>query len=227
MKINQRICRSLDVFARQKRGMTECGGRSMVEMLGVLAIVGILSAGALAGYSKAMFRHKMNQTIDIFQGVLQRFAELEQKGLGENVGIDGAPDLIKYGFLSNCQATENNECKLPMGTLGMGFEDRGSRIFGEFFISFTDSKSCIAFASAGWENAVPQEWWLSHPAMPNGGGSIEVCGSSGGSCQMIYNLYSDLGDIVTTVTMQNITEACQVCDSDGGCFWQLTVRAEL
>ena len=36
-------------------------GRSMVEMLGVLAIIGVLSAGALAGYSKAMTQHKLNK----------------------------------------------------------------------------------------------------------------------------------------------------------------------
>ena len=39
-------------------------GRSMVEMLGVLAIIGVLSAGGLAGYSKAMFKHKLNTTMD-------------------------------------------------------------------------------------------------------------------------------------------------------------------
>ena len=36
-------------------------GRSMVEMLGVLAIVGVLSVGAIAGYSKAMFKYKLNK----------------------------------------------------------------------------------------------------------------------------------------------------------------------
>ena len=45
--------------------MTE-KGRSMVEMLGVLAIVGVLSAGAMAGYSKAMQMHKMNRFTDDF-----------------------------------------------------------------------------------------------------------------------------------------------------------------
>jgi len=39
-------------------------GRSMIEMLGVLAIIGVLSAGGLAGYSKAMFRHRLNTTLD-------------------------------------------------------------------------------------------------------------------------------------------------------------------
>ena len=39
-------------------------GRSMIEMLGVLAIVGVLSVGGIAGYSKAMEKFKVNKTID-------------------------------------------------------------------------------------------------------------------------------------------------------------------
>lgn len=39
-------------------------GRSMIEMLGVLAVIGVLSAMGLAGYSKAMTKHKMNRTVN-------------------------------------------------------------------------------------------------------------------------------------------------------------------
>lgn len=39
-------------------------GRSMIEMLGVLAIVGVLSVGGIAGYSKAMNKFKANKIID-------------------------------------------------------------------------------------------------------------------------------------------------------------------
>ncbi|MCP4393596.1 MAG: hypothetical protein GY804_04930 [Alphaproteobacteria bacterium] len=45
-------------------------GRSMLEMLGVLAIVGVLSVGALAGYSQAMAMHKINQTIDMLDQIV-------------------------------------------------------------------------------------------------------------------------------------------------------------
>ena len=38
-------------------------GRSMIEILGVLAIVGVLSVGGIAGYSKAMEKFKINKTI--------------------------------------------------------------------------------------------------------------------------------------------------------------------
>ena len=39
-------------------------GRSMIEMLGVLAIIGVLSVGGIAGYSKAMMKFKVNKTVD-------------------------------------------------------------------------------------------------------------------------------------------------------------------
>lgn len=37
------------------------GGRSMIEMLGVLAIIAVLSVGGIAGYSKAMEMYKINK----------------------------------------------------------------------------------------------------------------------------------------------------------------------
>jgi len=39
-------------------------GRSMVEMLGVLAIIGVLSVGGIAGYSKAMAKFKISKAMD-------------------------------------------------------------------------------------------------------------------------------------------------------------------
>ena len=39
-------------------------GRSMVEMLGVIAIIGVLSLAGLAGYQKATAKHKMNRTVN-------------------------------------------------------------------------------------------------------------------------------------------------------------------
>ena len=39
-------------------------GRSMIEMLGVLAIVGVLSVGGIAGYKKAMTKFKTNNIVE-------------------------------------------------------------------------------------------------------------------------------------------------------------------
>ncbi|MGN0919393.1 MAG: Tfp pilus assembly protein FimT/FimU [Alphaproteobacteria bacterium] len=47
-------------------GMTECGesGRSMVEMLGVLAVMGVLSVGGVAMYTTAMNKYRANELLN-------------------------------------------------------------------------------------------------------------------------------------------------------------------
>ncbi len=47
-----------------KCGSATQSGRSMIEMLGVLAIIGVLSVGGIAGYSKAMTKYRINKTIE-------------------------------------------------------------------------------------------------------------------------------------------------------------------
>ena len=56
-----------------------CAGRSMVEMLGVLAIIGVLSVGAIAGYSKAMMKYKLNKHAESFNMLLNNALQLEGK----------------------------------------------------------------------------------------------------------------------------------------------------
>ena len=60
-------------------------GRSMVEMLGVLAIIGVLSIGGIAGYTMAMNRHRANTAID-YATKLAIAAQTQ----GEN-GMQGGP----------------------------------------------------------------------------------------------------------------------------------------
>ena len=49
-------------------------GRSMVEMLGVLAIIGVLSVGAIAGYSKAMMKYKLNKQAEQYNTLINAVA---------------------------------------------------------------------------------------------------------------------------------------------------------
>ena len=53
-----------------RRGKSASTGRSMVEMLGVLAIIGVLSVGAIAGYSKAMMKYKLNKQTEQLNQVI-------------------------------------------------------------------------------------------------------------------------------------------------------------
>lgn len=66
-------------------------GRSMVEMLGVLAIIGVLSIGGIAGYTMAMNRHKANQTVDYATRLA--IAAQTSGGYGIDDGVVQAADL--------------------------------------------------------------------------------------------------------------------------------------
>ena len=54
-------------------------GRSMVEMLGVLAIIGVLSVGAISGYSKAMFKYKLNKQSEGFSFLLNEAIKIKEE----------------------------------------------------------------------------------------------------------------------------------------------------
>lgn len=65
----------------------ECG-RSMVEMLGVLAIIGVLSVGAIAGYSKAMTKYKLNKQAEQFTQLFSTILPYDS-ALGRNDSSSG------------------------------------------------------------------------------------------------------------------------------------------
>ena len=55
---------------------THEAGRSMIEMLGVLAIIGVLSVGGIAGYSQAMSKYKVSKTTDQVQTMVTNIRTL-------------------------------------------------------------------------------------------------------------------------------------------------------
>ncbi len=56
--------KNVDCHATLAMAKNTQSGRSMIEMLGVLAIIGVLSVGGIAGYSKAMQKYRINKTIE-------------------------------------------------------------------------------------------------------------------------------------------------------------------
>jgi type II secretory pathway pseudopilin PulG len=72
-------------------------GRSMIEMLGVLAIVGILSAGGIAGYSMAMQSYKTNLLIERVNLIVTKARTIYKNGNYQGVSNQ---NLIDSGKLS-------------------------------------------------------------------------------------------------------------------------------
>ena len=88
-------------------------GRSMVEMLGVLAIIGVLSIAGISAYSQAMFKYQLTTQEEAFNMLLHRAVELQpilQREYGkisigsQNVGkIMAETDTLPNGIYYNPQ----------------------------------------------------------------------------------------------------------------------------
>lgn len=59
----------------RRLGIFSQSGRSMIEMLGVLAIIGVLSVGGIAGYSKAIEMWKIDKIVNEFSYLLAGLME--------------------------------------------------------------------------------------------------------------------------------------------------------
>ena len=71
-------------------------GRSMVEMLGTLAIIGVLSIGGIMGYSYAVDKYRANETIN---DINLRFVDLHaQSNNGTNFSLSGWPSKTTAGY---------------------------------------------------------------------------------------------------------------------------------
>ena len=94
-------------------------GRSMIEMLGVLAIIGVLSIGGLLGYRRAVNNHQANVILDD----VNRFAFviLERSGLALDAEIDKG-DFKESGIytLEGYQDIEPNQFSITVSDVPEG-----------------------------------------------------------------------------------------------------------
>ena len=128
-------------------------GRSMVEMLGVLAIIGVLSAGGLAGYSKAMFKHKLNSTMDQLTMLVTNIRTMY--GTQENYGGLDVESAYKLGIVSKSAMNSNNSAMINpfKGNVYLEPAEAKSGVDDSAFIVTYDGlpkEACIALATSDW-----------------------------------------------------------------------------
>ena len=121
-------------------------GRSMIEMLGVLAIIGVLSVGGIAGYTKAMTKYKINKTIDQVTQLAQNIRAFyaTQKNYA-SLGWDNKELLRKAHLVPD-----------EMWTSGGGLENPfGGSVSIHAFNKYVNSDDRKAFVI--WMYGVPEE----------------------------------------------------------------------
>ena len=128
-------------------------GRSMVEMLGVLAIIGVLSVGGIAGYSLSMRRHRANQVVDF----ASKYAAINYHACQMDLLNGGT-----YATVSGCDSgggvayNQTDLGPLPAGVskfeVGMVEFSQTGNDYASFYAYFTDKKLCQAVASITGSN---------------------------------------------------------------------------
>ena len=126
-------------------------GRSMIEMLGVLAIVGVLSVGGIAGYSKAMEKFKINKTIDQMSQIITNIRTLYAQQTTYDGLLPFSNDIQKLGVIPDSLTTSNSWPYIS-NNFGGPVHIQNSRIDKSFYISFGNmpNEACLSIASLDW-----------------------------------------------------------------------------
>lgn len=187
------------------------GGRSMVEMLGVLAIIGVLSVGGISGYSKAMAKFKASKAMDqlsmLIANVRTAFATVSN-----------------YGDLNNKNAKKYSIASRDMWVGGESTDDLVNAFGGDIVLSShcktggTDTscatgfkisysglnpEACVQLATADWGTGGLEKIGVNESSgttTPTGGGDDgddTGGGASGGKTFPLSEMPISLGEAYT------------------------------
>lgn len=127
-------------------------GRSMVEMLGVLAIVGVLSIGGIAGYVKASHQLRTNKLKDDISHLIANirtvyYTQNNYEGLSPYSAINSG--IVPGYMVGEDQKTMVNRVR---GSIYLGPAATFLNEAGAFIIVFNgfDAQTCRALVSEDW-----------------------------------------------------------------------------
>ena len=174
-------------------------GRSMIEMLGVLAIVGVLSVGGIAGYSKAMEKFKINKTADQISQIVTNIRTLyAQQTTYEGLNTANA---IKMGVTPDELGTGTTLTNAFAGPLYIGTSNRLSSSSDDaFYIAAVKipKEACVTLATLDWGSSYSS-------------GLISVSASFSG----VFNPTYAMDDCVSSSTSSNEFVVMERCAKDG------------
>jgi len=196
---------------------TDSTGRSMIEMLGVLAIIGVLSAGGISGYSRAMEKYRLNRALEEISFMVDELLHYTKDfhdGSGQNlISVAEALNLIP-GSWTNHQAYLRDNMRNVIylrsctdlscsWTFYYNFQNNGSyerRLCSELVMNM----------------AIPQQELLyrlifrkpGNADISYYGNNIDKC-AAGGIC-------------VRNLTAAEISAGCRSCLEGGDCFLMFT-----
>ena len=197
-------------------------GRSMIEMLGVLAIIGVLSVGGIAGYSKAMEKWKINKMAEeysyLIHGLLGHLTEFQnlpvRTGLVDtSFALGIIPDTWKKNASLNVTDTFGNLIKPYV---------RDNRLVIDFYLGGISTNSDNARVSQGFSKRTCETLMRDVAAPLHYSVSVVWIFLSGNSTAPSKYFYGDSRcsqglPCLSEITLSDIHEACGLCDGKRQC----------
>ena len=198
-------------------------GRSMIEMLGVLAIIGVLSVGGIAGYSKAMNKYRVNKTIEqitLIAGNVRAFFA-PQKNYQD---FSDKTVLRKAKIIPDEMWDGNNIRDIWGNIISIGSYDNDKH----YYISLyrLSEEACIELATKDWANiqnadaiqAGADSDTANFTDCLNGGEDvitaedIETCINTAVVCKNKF------------IPIDAAALACGACEDENGCFVSISFK---
>ena len=213
-------------FLRQRKTALDAplyavsAGRSMIEMLGVLAIIGVLSVGGIAGYSKAMEKFKVNKAIEEYSYAITGLLEYKDNILKQS------PEN-QYFISDLVLAMQLVPDTWQMGDfLGYGTQKNLQDSFGNGIYFFTMKKELAMHIYMNQANNNIQLNWcqilMENVIKPLHSMIIKGGIAWNGSWKFVYSgdkYCSEDTNCLRDITLAQISEQCKNCmEKSGACM---------
>ena len=209
-------------------------GRSMVEMLGVLAIIGVLSVGAIAGYSKAMFKYKLNKQAESFNSLLNNAIQLypdltRTYALNKFNSTTGTQFVInifdKMNLIPDGMSIQNNYIvDIFKNNIWFNYYNGNNGTTNEYLMYVTlartgnnlsahDKEVCRNMVTAAKENSENLAWLEMRSYQGN---SYTAATLHGGLASLYINNVPQ-NRLLRNAGVKEIDDFCSACDSEDAC----------
>ncbi len=199
-------------------------GRSMVEMLGVLAIIGVLSVGAISGYSKAMMKYKLNKQTEQIGSILD-YVNINLDDLKRSkASITGSltPLFKKLNVIPQEMIRENETYKIfdifNTTILLQNYYGTDDKYYFEFmlYLNKGQKESCMNLFTIG--KAKREQLWRTKFETTKGEEENETNSAWGDSyCTSEVKCLKDL-------TVAEMEDYCNVCEDKDTCMFYYQMR---
>ena len=193
-------------------------GRSMIEMLGVLAIIGVLSVGGIAGYSKAMQRYRINKTIEqitLIAGNTRTFYSTQNNYDGLYGNVIKKAKLVPDEMLELKTDGTIKRINNPFGGILVLGRPTGSRALDVYtiYIGGIPQEACIELVTKDWGIAMPYAIAINatfNESIEMSGGKFKYNNCVSGAGKAYTTSSVDKGYITcgTTVPLETATTYC-------------------